>query len=91
METNTEKVKQTGEGSEKRRSSKLAKELPAEGLVRLNQILAVLPIGKTTFYDLIKQGLIPKPTFPFGSRIALWDVKNIRAFWKEQDNTGDSN
>lgn len=85
MEANIENGKQTDGGNGKKRKSKLAKELPAEGLVRLSQILAVLPIGKTTFYDLIKQGLIPKATFPFGSRIALWDVKDIRAFWNKQD------
>jgi prophage regulatory protein len=52
--------------------------LPAEGFVRLNDVLEAIPVSKSYWYKGIQEGKYPKPTKKFGSRIAAWDVKDIR-------------
>lgn len=53
--------------------------LPSTGFVRLPQILAVIPIGKSTWWAGVKSGRFPQPVrpSPFG-RIAVWKVEDIR-------------
>lgn len=51
--------------------------LPQEGFVRLPQVLHVLGISKTTFWDGIKKGRYPAP-IKIGRRIAVWKVQDIR-------------
>ena len=51
--------------------------LPHEGFVRLPQVLHVLGIGKTTFWDGIKTGRFPAP-IKLGPRTAVWLVDDIR-------------
>jgi predicted DNA-binding transcriptional regulator AlpA len=52
--------------------------LPDVGFVRLPQILAILPIGKTTWWDGVRTGRFPAPS-KLGSRISVWRVEDIRA------------
>jgi predicted DNA-binding transcriptional regulator AlpA len=52
--------------------------LPPEGFVRLPVVLRVLGIGKTTLWQGIRDGRIPKPV-KIGSRITAWKVEDIRA------------
>ena len=51
--------------------------LPQEGFVRLPQVLHVLGIGKTTFWEGIKTGRFPAPV-KLGPRTAVWRVEDIR-------------
>lgn len=51
--------------------------LPQEGFVRLPQVLHVLGIGKTTFWEGIKTGRFPAP-IKLGPRTAVWKVEEIR-------------
>lgn len=53
------------------------KPLPLEGFVRLPQVLHVLGIGKTTFWEGIKTGRFPAPV-KLGPRTAAWRVQDIR-------------
>lgn len=57
---------------------KLVAGLPDVGFVRLPQILAVLPIGKTTWWEGVRSGKFPAPS-KLGSRISAWRVEDIRA------------
>ena len=52
--------------------------LPQEGFVRLPQVLAVIPIGKTQFWQGIKDGRFPQPV-KLGVRTSAWHVDDIRA------------
>ncbi len=52
--------------------------LPAEGFVRLRQILLVLPIGKTVWWEGVKSGRFPAPV-KLGPRTTVWRVEDIRA------------
>jgi prophage regulatory protein len=63
-------------------------QLPSTGYLRLKQILgtkksnpptpAIIPIGKTSWWQGIKEGKFPKP-IKLGPRITVWRVEDIRA------------
>jgi len=52
--------------------------LPEVGFVRLPQVLAVLPMGKSAWYGGIQEGRHPAPV-KLGPRISAWRVDDIRA------------
>ncbi|TVM30534.1 helix-turn-helix transcriptional regulator [Oceanidesulfovibrio marinus] len=52
--------------------------LPKEGFIRLPQVLQVLPIGKTSWWEGIKKGYYPAPV-KLGPRTTAWKVEDIRA------------
>ena len=52
--------------------------LPSEGLVRLPEILAAIPISKSGWYAGVKLGRYPSPV-KLGPRTAAWRVSEIRA------------
>jgi predicted DNA-binding transcriptional regulator AlpA len=52
--------------------------LPADGLVRLSQVLAVYPVGKSTWWAGIRSGRYPK-ALKLGPRMSAWRVEDIRA------------
>lgn len=52
--------------------------LPQEGFARLPQVLHVLGIGKTSFWDGVKAGRFPAPV-KLGPRTRGWRVEDIRA------------
>lgn len=59
------------------RASKKSIILPAEGFVRLPQILAVFPISKSGWWNGVANGRFPKPV-KLGPRTSAWRVQDIR-------------
>lgn len=53
------------------------KSLPTEGFVKLEQVLGVIPVSKSTWYRGIQAGLYPKPR-KLGDRAVGWSVIEIR-------------
>ena len=63
-------------------------QLPETGYLRLPQIIgdpraeppipAVIPVGKSTWWEGVKSGRFPKPV-KLGPRITAWRVEDIRA------------
>lgn len=56
-------------------------ELPAEGFVRLKQILSPrgpIPVCRSTWWAGVASGRFPKPNKFFGSSISAWNVEDIR-------------
>lgn len=51
-------------------------------LVRLPQILKILPISKSKFWQLVKSGEFPKP-IKIG-RSSFWTLEQTQAFIKEK-------
>lgn len=51
--------------------------LPEEGFVRLEQVLAVIPVSRSTWFRGIQQGRYPKPV-KLGLRASGWRVEDIR-------------
>ena len=54
-------------------------ELPETGYLRLAQILAVIPVGKSTWWSGVRSGRYPQPTRALGERITAWRAEDIRA------------
>lgn len=51
--------------------------LPAEGYVRLSQILAVIPVSKSSWWAGVRSGRYPQPV-KLGPRTTAWPVAGIR-------------
>ena len=52
-----------------------APALPATGFLRLPQVLAIYPVGKTTWYEGVKSGRYP-PSVAIGKRAKGWRVRS---------------
>ncbi|MQY52116.1 AlpA family phage regulatory protein [Rhodocyclus tenuis] len=52
--------------------------LPSEGYCRLRQVLSVIPVCSTTWWNGVKTGRFPKPV-KLGPRTTAWKVDDIRA------------
>jgi len=55
--------------------------MPLEGLVVIEQILLHYPVGKTTLYKEIKEGIFPAQRVRRG-RSVFWDAAEVRFFLK---------
>lgn len=55
-----------------------ATTLPTEGYARLPQVLAAIPVSKSTWWNGVKAGKYPKPV-KLGPRTTAWRVEDIRA------------
>jgi prophage regulatory protein len=56
------------------------KHLPAEGFVRLRDIIGptgLIPVSRSSWYAGVKDGRFPKPV-KLGPRISAWRVEEIR-------------
>lgn len=51
--------------------------LPEAGFVRIKQILAVYPIGRSTWWAGVKSGRFPRPV-KLGPRTTAWRVEDIQ-------------
>lgn len=51
--------------------------LPETGFLRLKQILTIIPVGKTTWWNGVRSGRFPQP-IKLGPRTTAWRVKDIR-------------
>lgn len=56
--------------------------LPEIGFVRLPDILARIPIGRTTWFEWVQAGKAPKGIH-LGGRITAWKVEDIKKFIDE--------
>ncbi len=64
-------------------------KLPATGFLRLYQIigsrktnpptLPIIPVGRTTWLEGVRQGRYPAPVKGLGKRITVWRVQDIVA------------
>lgn len=52
--------------------------LPYHGYVRLPQIMALLPVSRSTFLAWVQNGKFPKP-HKIGPRASAWRVEDVRA------------
>lgn len=52
--------------------------LPATGFLRLSQVLALIPVGKSSWWRGCKSGRYPKPV-KLGPRTTAWKAENIAA------------
>lgn len=62
--------------------------LPKGGFVRLKQIQQLLPIAKSTIYDMVERGDFPRPFRP-SARVSMWRADEVRAWMDAQGTKGD--
>ena len=53
-------------------------KLPQTGFVRLPQVLAVFPVGRSTWWNGVKSGVYPQPV-KISPRCTAWKAEDIRA------------
>ena len=58
--------------------------LPPEGLVRLPQVLAVIPVSASTWWAGCKSGRFPA-AIKLSPRVTVWTVASIRALIASPD------
>jgi predicted DNA-binding transcriptional regulator AlpA len=63
--------------------------LPTEGYVRLPQVLAVIPVGKTSWWNGVKSGKYPAPV-KLSPRCTAWKVEDIRALIERLSSEGEA-
>ena len=51
--------------------------LPEVGFIRINEVLKIFPIGKSTLWQRVKDGRFPKPV-KLSERTTAWKVEDIR-------------
>lgn len=56
-------------------------DLPETGFLRLNQVLELIPLGKTCWWEGVKSGRFPKPV-KLSTRCTAWRVEDIRGLIK---------
>ena len=52
--------------------------LPAQGFVRLETVLSLVPVSKSHWYASVAAGIYPKPV-KLGPRMAAYRVEDIKA------------
>ena len=52
--------------------------VPKEGYIRLPGVLALIPVSRSTWYAGIASGKFPQPVKHFGTRVAAWNLRDIR-------------
>ncbi len=55
--------------------------IPETGFVRLSQVLSVIPIGKTCWWEGVKSGRFPKP-IKLTERCTAWRAEDIHELIK---------
>jgi predicted DNA-binding transcriptional regulator AlpA len=56
-------------------------EIPETGFLRLPDVLSVIPVGKTCWWEGVRSGRFPKPV-KLSQRITAWRAEDIRALIK---------
>ncbi|HYV35182.1 MAG TPA: AlpA family phage regulatory protein [Gemmataceae bacterium] len=57
-------------------------EIPETGFLRLTQVLSIIPLGKTCWWEGVKSGRFPKP-IKLSARCTAWRAEDIRELIKK--------
>lgn len=56
-------------------------DIPETGFLRLPQVLSVIPVGKTSWWEGVKEGRFPKPV-KLSPRCTAWRAEDIHELIK---------
>ena len=59
-------------------------------LLRINQVLALVPVGRSSWWEGCRTGRYPKP-IKLGPRTTVWRAEDIAAFIESLGNQGADN
>jgi prophage regulatory protein len=65
-------------------------EIPETGFMRLTQVLSVIPLGKTSWWEGVRSGRFPKPV-KLSARCTAWRAEDIRDLIKNLSDEGPVN
>jgi predicted DNA-binding transcriptional regulator AlpA len=54
-------------------------EVPIDGLLRIPQILKIIPVSESGLFAMIKEGRFPKP-IKLGAKTSVWKVTDIQEY-----------
>lgn len=60
----------------------IMQQFPETGFVRLPQVLSVIPLGKTVWWEGVKSGRFPKPV-KLSERCTAWKAEDIHNLIKQ--------
>jgi len=63
--------------------------LPESGFMRVNEIIQLIPIGRSTWWSRVKSGEFPQPV-KLGPRTTVWRVEDIRTLINRISGSGRS-
>lgn len=69
------------------KTSQFSSEIPDIGYLRLPQIIALIPIGRSTWWKWVAIGKAPKP-IKLGPRTTAWKAQDIEALIESLANEG---
>ena len=64
--------------------------LHSHRLLRINQVLAIVPISRSSWWEGCRTGRYPKP-IKLGPRTTVWRAEDIAAFIESLGNQGANN
>ena len=70
---------------EENKMENYSKTLPETGFIRINDVLELIPIGKSSWWNGIQEGIYPKPVC-IGKRVSAWRVEDVRALISKLSN-----
>lgn len=56
--------------------------IPEQGFLRLPQILALIPVGASSWWRWCAEGKAPKP-IKLGAKTTVWDAKQVSEFMEK--------
>ena len=59
--------------------------LPTTGFLRLSEVLKLIPLSKTTFWQYVNKGKFPKP-IKLGVRASAWRAEDVSRLIEELSN-----
>ncbi|MDR3043623.1 MAG: AlpA family phage regulatory protein [Desulfovibrio sp.] len=62
-------------------------QIPETGFLRLSQVLAIIPVGKSSWWRGCKLGIYPQPV-KLGPRTTAWKAEDIAALVERLGNKG---
>lgn len=68
-------------------ASQLYPVQPTSGFLRINQILALVPVGRSTWWRWCAEGKAPKP-LKLGEKTTVWKAEDIAAFLEQMRREG---
>jgi predicted DNA-binding transcriptional regulator AlpA len=61
--------------------------IPEKGFVRISQILNAIPVGRSTWWQWVRDGKAPQ-SIKLGERTTVWRAEDIAAFIEKFDRRG---
>lgn len=71
-------------GTKQRKQTPQLPQLTDDTLLRLPQVLQLVPVARSTWWDGVKAGRYPKPV-RIGARAVAWRVRDLRRLIERDD------